>query len=322
MQMNKTIYLEKREVWNYPSNSSKFHPSQNYPEYLFKENISSTDNPIYDMVRSAMAGLDLDKVHFGTPDWNPLGDIISPGDTVLVKPNIVKHCDSLSQYECTLTHPCIVRAVIDYCIIARAGKIIIGDAPIQGANIEKIKSDYYYNDILSFYRSKGIEIDFIDFRDLIVKSEHGIIKTIKPSNENSGEYIKVDLGKYSKHYIPGKSARYETCGYTDESINNYHQKEKHQYVITKKVLEADVIINLPKPKTHRFAGITGAQKNFVGTCADKESLPHFKQGAKNVRGGEMKQIKKPGLQSLYIIFIENIFGNVKKSILSRHRYIF
>jgi uncharacterized protein (DUF362 family) len=29
-------------------------------------------------------------------------------------------------------------------------------------------------------------------------------------------------------------------------------------------LQADVFINLPKPKTHKRAGITGAMKNLVG----------------------------------------------------------
>ena len=69
-------------------------------------------------------------------------------------------------------------------------------------------------------------------------------------------------------------------------MNKYHKDNVHNYVIHKSVLEADVIINLPKPKTHRFAGITAAQKNFVGCCSDKESLPHFKAGSTCIGGDE------------------------------------
>ena len=37
-----------------------------------------------------------------------------------------------------------------------------------------------------------------------------------------------------------------------------------EYCISEACLEADVIINLPKPKTHRKAGFTGALKNMIG----------------------------------------------------------
>jgi hypothetical protein len=43
-------------------------------------------------------------------------------------------------------------------------------------------------------------------------------------------------------------------------------------------LEADVIINLPKPKTHKKTGLTGAIKNLVGLVGDKELLPHHRNG--------------------------------------------
>ena len=45
---------------------------------------------VYEAVRETYlrAGLDLER--HGTPDWNPLGDLIAPGETVLLKPNLVK----------------------------------------------------------------------------------------------------------------------------------------------------------------------------------------------------------------------------------------
>jgi hypothetical protein len=38
-------------------------------------------------------------------------------------------------------------------------------------------------------------------------------------------------------------------------------------LIAKDVLEADIIINLPKLKMHKKAGVTNALKNFVGSMA-------------------------------------------------------
>lgn len=286
--MNKLIFLEERDVYQYPENSPLFHPSVKYPEYPFGDAcISSTDNEVYDMIRESFLGLDLDKEHFGTSEWNPLGDIIHPGDTVVIKPNMVKHCGTIPEYECTLTHPSVVRAAIDYCVIAQAGNIIVGDAPIQGADMNKIVHDLYYDKLICFYHKKGIHIKLIDFRNLIVTSVHGIIKPIV--TEGNQGYTIVKLGKESKHYNQECSARYGISGYTEEKINQNHTGETHNYAISNYILQANVIINLPKPKTHRFAGITGAQKNFVGACADKEFLPHFKAGSPCAGGDETNQ---------------------------------
>src|SRR5262249_15686205 len=45
------------------------------------------------------------------------------------------------------------------------------------------------------------------------------------------------------------------------------------------VLSADVVINLPKLKTHRKAGLTAAMKNLVGINGSKDWLPHHAAGS-------------------------------------------
>ena len=279
--MEKIVYLEKREIDSYPKNSILFHPSIAYPEYIFGSKcVSDSPNEVYDMVRESLHGLGMDEAHYGQPEWNPLGEIICPGELVVIKPNIVKNCETEEKYECTLTHPSVIRAVIDYCVIAKAGKIILGDAPIQGADMDKIRQEYYYDKLMAFYHDQKIDVDFVDFRDLVVKIDKGIIKTVKRGEGT--DFITVELGQESKHYQRDRNDCYEICGYVNNKINEMHHGGRHAYIISKYILEADVIINLPKPKTHRFAGITGAQKNFVGACSDKESLPHFKAGAQCV----------------------------------------
>ena len=44
------------------------------------------------------------------------------------------------------------------------------------------------------------------------------------------------------------------------------------------MIEADVVINLPKLKTHMKAGVTCALKNLIGINGNKEYLPHHRLG--------------------------------------------
>lgn len=284
----KRIYIEKRESYDYPNHDFEYNPSKKYPEYKFSE-VSSEENVVYDMVRSALYGFGLDAARYGTDAWNPLGEYIKPGDRVLIKPNMVNHYSLREQNECTLTHPAVVRAIIDYCIIANAGEIVLGDAPISNADMDMIKKVNHYDSIIAFYEKKGYKISFIDFRSFVVKKKAGIAYEM-PVEENSDTVKKVELGKESYHFFKNISdPMYEICGYDTEKINRYHHDETHSYVISEEPLLADVIINLPKPKTHRFAGLTASQKNFVGIVADKESVPHFLTGANQDNADETNE---------------------------------
>lgn len=281
------IYIEySDEDVPYPDAENLFAPSERYPEYEYAE-ISDKKNYIYEMVRNAFHGMKFDNENFGLPSWNPLSDIISPGDKVVLKPNLVKSCNNKAQYECTLTHPSVIKAVLDYLIKANPQSIILGDAPIQGADMGAISEALKLNQLVQYYKERSsVDIQFIDFRDLIVKTVKHINVVSKEKNPNSEEYVTVQLGKNSKHYEDSFNGKYGVVDYDEEQINNYHNGARHDYTISKYILEADVIVNMPKPKTHRYAGLTAAQKNFVGACSDKETLPHFKAGSKCVGGDE------------------------------------
>ena len=59
-----------------------FHPQVKYPEYPFNE--TSMQNSCYDEVRNLLYKLGMDKDNFNKPSWNPLGDIVKPGDNVFI----------------------------------------------------------------------------------------------------------------------------------------------------------------------------------------------------------------------------------------------
>jgi hypothetical protein len=69
-------------------------------------------------------------------------------------------------------------------------------------------------------------------------------------------------------------------------MNSHHTGGRHEYLIAKTVIAADVLISLPKLKTHKKAGITVSMKNLVGVNADKNWLPHHTAGSPDNGGDE------------------------------------
>jgi hypothetical protein len=74
-----------------------------------------------------------------------------------------------------------------------------------------------------------------------------------------------------------------TC-YDPRLMAKTHGKGRHRYLVAKDVIAADVVINLPKLKTHKKAGITCALKNLIGINGNKEYLPHHRLGGANLGG--------------------------------------
>lgn len=277
----------------YPDSVDGFSPHIIYPEYPFGEaEISAKPNGIYEQVRELLAVSGYDKEHFGEKNWNPLGDgIISPGDTVLLKPNWVenKNKNKEAGLDCLVTNPSVVRAVVDYVVIALKGegKIVIADAPMQGCNLSSLFSTAGYDKLFEFYKKLGIDIEVRDLRMYSVGEKYrGVTGDIHYTEESEGS-IKIDLGKRSLHTLrDNENPEYRVEDYSKKETAAYHSAGKHVYNVSATVLKADVIINMPKPKTHRLAGITGAVKNFVGITYDKASLPHRTEGDKETGKGD------------------------------------
>jgi len=113
-----------------------FHPFERYPEYPAEDILSESNNTAYSQVRNALHLLELDKSNFGQAAWNPLGDLIEPGDYVLLKPNLIceSHSSRQNEWEQVITHPSIIRAVLDYVLIALKGKGELSIADVQQAD--------------------------------------------------------------------------------------------------------------------------------------------------------------------------------------------
>ncbi len=306
------IYIEKKEYPKREGNPFWFRPCNLFPEFEgtgFDE--LSKENHIYDGIRELLHLYKMDIEHYGTAAWNPLGEIIRPGDSVLLKPNLVMdHNQSNGGTDCLYTQAAVTAAVIDYVIkaIGSTGKITVGDAPMQECNFDKLIEDSGYCELLQYYKGKNVNIELVDFRGLVT-SVSGAGMTRTQHIREDAEGIVVDLKDesafsiYDEHHLD----RMRITNYDPHRLKSHHSSGKHEYNIAKKVLEADVIINLPKPKTHRKAGYTAAMKNIVGINVRKEYLPHHSNGSVEEGGDEHR--KKSMLRNWGNIFLDkkNIF---------------
>src|SRR6267143_6067205 len=87
--MNGNVVVANRIVEALYPSQAPFHPDRFYSEYRF-EDICTEQNSVYDNVRACFRMAGLDPEHYGKSEWNPLKDLISPGETVLLKPNLVR----------------------------------------------------------------------------------------------------------------------------------------------------------------------------------------------------------------------------------------
>lgn len=276
-----------------------WHPHERYPEYPFGARDVAGPNPAYAAVRALFRAMRLDADRFGERDWNPLGEIVRPGDRVVLKPNWVQHFhESGGGLESVITHGSIVRAVLDYVWIALRGEgqVTVGDAPLQRADFERVLAWEGAEAVRSLYRDRlGFDVVLADFRRTRAeKDRRGLIVARESLRGDPRGYRAVDLAERSEHALNRLPSHLFRADYFGFRVTNYdpaamlrhHAETVHEYLIAGSILDADVVIGLPKLKTHRKAGLTCALKNTVGVNGDKDWLPHHTVGSVAEGGDE------------------------------------
>lgn len=273
----------------YPSNQP-FNPSRKYPEYTGK--ISTEKNPVYDAVRNLFFSAGFDKDAYGTVAWSPLKNVIKPGDRVVIKPNLVTHFHPRHlSMDCMVTHGSVIRAVLDYACIALKGQgqLRIVDVPLQSADWQAIASYIGFDALKDYVKCNwsGIKFEIIDARlvHLLMDNTARIIKAKKLQGDPRG-YVLIDLSRHSELVgIIKYKKKFRVSDYS-ERVDKHHNESCNEYLLAKSVIDADVIVNLPKLKTHEKAGVTLSLKNMIGINGDKSWLPHFRKGPPACGGDE------------------------------------
>lgn len=278
--MNQDVGIYKQKNMRYSEKAPYFPPCL-FEEYPFGDSKIDKGNEVYASLRQVFKLLGLDSERFGTREWNPFGSFICPGNIVLLKPNLVKHFSERGGVRGLITHGSLIRAVTDYVFIALKGKgrIVIADGPMDDGDFNEIARLIGLYEIKKFYKEKaGFDIEVYDLRqEQVIKKEGKIIKRVKLAGDPSG-YTAVDLGRMSEFkknsldysFLSGAEGR-------EDIMSLHHNEHKDEYLIANTFLKADVVINLPKMKTHKRSGVTLALKNMVGITGDRNWLPHFSQ---------------------------------------------
>ncbi len=224
-------------------------------------------------------------------DWSAegggaFGRVIPRGARVLIKPNFVLHQNQGPWgMEPLITHQSLIRAAVEEALSAEPAEVVVGDAPLQACDYAQLlratgldewagalmKRDARFKGIRDFRRTTCVFVDGVR-----VPAED-----LQPE-EN---FVLFDLGDESllEPITDGSDSFRVTC-YDPRLLARTHARGRHQYLVAREIIEADVIINLPKLKTHMKTGITCALKNLIGINGNKEYLPHHRIGGAELGG--------------------------------------
>lgn len=267
------------EIQEYPS-IPPYNPSFRYPEYPFGD--VGSDNQVYESIRRLLFNAKYDIKNYGNNTWNPLGIFIKPGDKVLIKPNWVRDFNPIDKdISSLITHSSVLRAILDYVIIAlkEDGEIVIGDAPIQSCDFNNLLKRSHIDNVVNFLSKKtNVKIHIKDFRNQVMKMMK--LGTFERYENNLNKYYEINLGKNSfLKEIAKDYKKFRVTSYDKDKMFLNHNETDHKYLIIDDVFNSDVIIEVPKLKTHHKAGITCCLKNNVGINVSKDYLVHHRKGS-------------------------------------------
>lgn len=276
-----------------------YHPSEEFPEWRGYSGweIGEDDNAAYRAIRRIFLTLGFDLENYGTAEWNPLGGLIGPGDSVVVKPNWVLHQNQgekaygETDTDSLITHGSVIRAVLDYVCKALEGNgnVIIGDCPLQNTDWEALLRLTGIIEVRDYIRKlfPGISLEIRDFRIGQAKVKGNRITRRITLKSKLDDYEEIDLGSESLLApITSDTTPFGVANYAFYRLKQAHNQQHHYYLLPKDIINASVFINLPKLKTHKKAGLTCALKNLVGTVGLKDYLPHFRVGSPKNGGDE------------------------------------
>lgn len=267
--------------------------------------------------------------NIGLDSKNPFGNYLKEGSTVLIKPNWVRDHNPKGNFESLVTHTSIIKNIMDLCAVGLGGRgrIIIGDAPLQNCNFDKLLDVSRIGEVVKIFHAKypNIEVIIEDWRITTMKSSGSreSVAQVQKISENDAkikDYSLVDLVDESfLEEVSSKANLFRVTKYKPSLLKKHHDKGRHEYLVTNRIFEADLIINIPKLKTHIKAGLTGALKNLVGINGHKEFLPHHIKGSSEEGGDNYKY--KNYLRSKYEDLYDYLWENFNNFSVWKRKFL-
>jgi uncharacterized protein (DUF362 family)/Tfp pilus assembly protein PilF len=217
-----------------------------------------------------------------TGDDRGISAFVRGGERVLIKPNWVLHRNnSGAGMDCMVTHSEFIVATVELVAASQPTVIVIGDAPLQGCQWDKLVTPELTQRIRA--AAAGVPVEIVDFRRTVMAG-NSLSADVRQELRPLDRYVLFDLGVDSLLEPVTGDGNFRVTMYDPDKLAKTHCRGSHQYLLAKDVFEADVVINLPKLKTHRKSGLTAALKNLVGINGNKDYLPHHRIGGSDVGG--------------------------------------
>ena len=180
-----------------------------------------------------------------------ISKFVKKNDRVLIKVNI---CGGIPDNPGTYTSQDVVGHVVD--LIAReagGNTIIICDADMIwtkfSENASAIGWDKWVNqknlDLMKIYKENPVKLS-----------------EVKLINLSETELAYFDFG--------------------NDSVFQLHEGRPNQEIVSTEMLNANVIISIPKMKTHLLTGVTLGMKNMYGTFPDEDKARYHQMGINEV----------------------------------------
>jgi len=229
-------------------------------------------------------------VRLGCPSEDPLCLLVTPGDRVAIKPNLIRQSHSFNaDWDYVITHHSVIRAVLR--LVTRAlrghGHVTILDGPQTDSDFDAICRNLQLHDLVADARAANpsLAIELVDLRREVWKEKDGVVYERRSQEGDPRGYVEYDLTDRSEFLEHAGNGNYYGADYDFSHTKHHHSDGHHRYLISGTIASADVVINLPKLKTHKKCGVTMSLKNMVGINGDKNYLPHFTFGT-SARGGD------------------------------------
>ncbi len=233
---------------------------------------------------------------------SPFSAIAPANGHVVVKPNWVLD-ENKAPYglEPLVTHGSLIRAVVEALLRTNVATVTLGDAPLQECNFERLMElsgvgawatelaarDPRFQGPRDYRRTKSREVSGVKVE------QEGLVPLDR--------FVLFDLGGRSLLEPISGDGRFRVTMYPPNEMARTHSKGRHLYLVARDIIDADLVVNMPKLKTHKKAGVTCALKNLIGINGNKEFLPHHRLGGSE-SGGDCYPGADPFKRALEYVF--------------------
>jgi uncharacterized protein (DUF362 family) len=217
---------------------------------------------------------------------------------VVLKPNWVKHQEHPEfPIAALVTSAALIDATIEACLAKypHLEKITVGDVPLQTCDWAALVQQSGIDRLIEKYRGHSQpEIHFLDLRRERWRPVRGFMELDSDHPGDPLGYAEIVIDSSSLlEEVSHNADSFRVSDYDPAETVSVHRKGLHRYLVARTVLDADLVINLPKMKTHQKTGITGALKNLVGINGSKAHLVHHQLGRPSQGGDEFPEDVSP-----------------------------